>query len=151
MALLIRIQARSELREMFIVEDKDRAAMASSNSFRLPLKAMAIYEAHAQELLRRLLVLCHITSGQSLREPELLSLTSCNTVRPRHILIWQKLVMIHAQYHKGQEQSGLYKDDIKFLPRAVGDLRLVYNLPKKRALHCYFAATASPVKLSPTL
>ena len=34
---------------------------------------MAIYEARAQDFLKRALVLCHITPGLPLREPELLS------------------------------------------------------------------------------
>ena len=34
--------------------------------------------------------------------------------------------MIYTQYHKGQQQSGAYKDNIRFLPRAIGDLLLSY-------------------------
>jgi hypothetical protein len=34
--------------------------------------------------------------------------------------------MIYTQYHKGQQQSGAYKDNIRFLPKAVGDLLLSY-------------------------
>lgn len=126
MALLRRIHASPELSAMFVVKAVDGTAGRSGSSARLSPKAMAIYEAHAQELLRRLLLLCHITSGQPLREPELLSVTYYNTARPRHLFIWQKLVMIHTQYHKGQEQSGRYKDNIRFLPRAVGNLLLDY-------------------------
>jgi hypothetical protein len=34
--------------------------------------------------------------------------------------------MIYTQYHKGQEQSGAYRDNIRFLPRAIGDPLLDY-------------------------
>ena len=68
---------------------------------------MAIYEAHAQDFLKRALVLGHIPPGPPLREPELLSVTWRNTARQRHVLIWEKLVMIYTQYHKGQQQSGV--------------------------------------------
>ncbi|PVH71627.1 hypothetical protein DL98DRAFT_357153, partial [Cadophora sp. DSE1049] len=34
--------------------------------------------------------------------------------------------MIYVQYHKGQQQSGAYKDNIRFLPKAIGDLLLPY-------------------------
>jgi hypothetical protein len=34
--------------------------------------------------------------------------------------------MIYTQYHKGQQQSGAYKDNIRFLPKVIGDLLLVY-------------------------
>jgi hypothetical protein len=34
--------------------------------------------------------------------------------------------MIYTQYHKGQQQSGAYKDNIRFLPKAIGDLLLAY-------------------------
>ncbi|KFZ22843.1 hypothetical protein V502_02678, partial [Pseudogymnoascus sp. VKM F-4520 (FW-2644)] len=92
----------------------------------LSVKAMAIYEATAQEFLKRLLVLKHIPPGPPLREPELLSVTWRNTARQRHLFLWEKLVMIYTQYHKGQQQSGVYKDNIRFLPKAIGDLLLDY-------------------------
>lgn len=34
--------------------------------------------------------------------------------------------MLHTQYHKGQQQTGAYKDNIRFLPKAIGDLLLDY-------------------------
>ncbi|KAL5324770.1 hypothetical protein ACEPPN_005888 [Leptodophora sp. 'Broadleaf-Isolate-01'] len=49
-----------------------------------------------------------------------------NNARQRHLLIWEKLVMIYTQYHKGQQQSGAYKDNIRFIPKAIGDLLLPY-------------------------
>ena len=35
-------------------------------------------------------------------------------------------MLIHTQYHKGQQQSGAYKENIRFLPRPVGHLLLDY-------------------------
>ena len=34
--------------------------------------------------------------------------------------------MIYTQYHKGQQQSGAYKDNIRFLLKAIGNLLLSY-------------------------
>ncbi|KFZ24599.1 hypothetical protein V502_00924 [Pseudogymnoascus sp. VKM F-4520 (FW-2644)] len=42
------------------------------------------------------------------------------------MLMWEKLVMLYVQYYKGQQQSGVYKDNIRFLPKAIGDLLLMY-------------------------
>jgi len=119
LALFRRIQGNAQLRAMFLTT-------AGDGSMVLCPKAMAIYEAHAQEFLRRVLVLFHIPPGPPLREPELLSVMWRNNARQRHLLIWQKLVMIYTQYHKGQQQSGAYKDNIRFLPKAIGDLLLSY-------------------------
>lgn len=66
-ALFHCIQENAELRAMFLIE-------ADDGSMVLSIKAMAIYEATAQEFLKRLLVLKHIPPGPLLREPELLSL-----------------------------------------------------------------------------
>jgi hypothetical protein len=66
LALFRRIQGNAELRAMFLTKAKD-------GSMALCPHAMAIYEAHAQEFLKRALVLCHISTGPPLREPELLS------------------------------------------------------------------------------
>ena len=119
LALFRRIQGNAELRAMFLTKAKD-------GSLVLCPKAMDIYEAHAQEFLKRALVLFHIPPGPPLREPELLSVMWRNNARQRHLLIWEKLVMIYTQYHKGQQQSGAYKDNIRFLPKAIGDLLLSY-------------------------
>ncbi|WKT53608.1 Helicase superfamily 1/2, ATP-binding domain [Fusarium oxysporum f. sp. vasinfectum] len=88
---------------------------------------MAIYKAHVQEFLRRMLTLIQILPGPPLRSPELLSIIYINTgPRRRSVLIWEKLVMIHVRYHKSQERTGAEKDNIRFLPPAVGDLLLTY-------------------------
>jgi hypothetical protein len=41
-------------------------------------------------------------------------------------MIWEKLLMIYTQYHEGQQQSGVYKDNIRFIPKAIGDLVLLH-------------------------
>jgi hypothetical protein len=119
LALFRRIQQATALRAMFFTQGPD-------GRFTLDRKAIDIYEAQAQEFLKRLLVLTHITAGQALREPELLSVTWCDTSRQRHIYLWEKLVMLYTQYHKGQLQTGVYKDNIRFLPKPIGDLLLDY-------------------------
>ena len=119
LALFRRIQSNAQLRAMFLTT-------AADGTTTLCPHAMAIYESHAQEFLKRILVLCHLPPGPPLRVPELLSITWRNTARPRHMFIWEKLVMLYTQYHKGQQQSGPYKDNIRFLPKAIGDLLLQY-------------------------
>jgi DEAD/DEAH box helicase len=102
-----------------LVEDESGAVVFNA-------KAIDIYEAKVQDFLKRLLILCHVTAGQPLREPEFLSILWRNTSRQRHIMIWERLVMIFTQYHKGQQQSGTYKENIRFLPKPIGDLLLQY-------------------------
>ena len=79
-----------------------------------------------EEFLKRLLVLIHIASGQPLRESELFSITWYNTQRRRNAYIKHGLVMLYTTYHKGQQQTGKFKDNIRFLPTAIGDLLLDY-------------------------
>ena len=80
LALFRRIQGNTELRAIFLIKGKD-------GSMVLCPKAMEIYEAHAQEFLKRALVLCHIPPGPPLREPELLSVMWRNNARQRYLLI----------------------------------------------------------------
>jgi hypothetical protein len=102
-----------------LVEDESGAVVFNA-------KAIDIYEAKVQDFLKRLLILCHVTAGQPLRKPEFLSILWRNTSRQRHIMIWERLVMIFTQYHKGQQQSGTYKENIRFLLKPIGDLLLQY-------------------------
>ena len=101
-------------------------ARESSAALQWRTKALAHYEAVVCEFLKRLIVLIHVTAGQPLREPELLSLTWFNTQKRRAITIKHGRVMLHTTYHKGQQQTGTFKDNIRFLPAAVGDLLLEY-------------------------
>ena len=52
---------------MFLVEGLDGTIVFNS-------RAIDVYEAKVQDFLKRILVLCHITAGQPLREPEVLSI-----------------------------------------------------------------------------
>ncbi|KAK2684623.1 hypothetical protein QWA68_017018, partial [Fusarium oxysporum] len=130
--LLRQIEGRASLRRVFIRPDqrglrKSGGGGGSGGRTCLCPKAMAIYEAHVQEFLRRMLTLIQVLPGPPLRSPELLSITYINTgPRRRSVLIWEKLVMIHVRYHKSQERTGAEKDNIRFLPPAVGDLLLTY-------------------------
>lgn len=71
-------------------------------------------------------MLIHMGAGQPLRESELFSVTWCNTQRRRNVYLKHGLVMLYTTYHKGQQQTGKFKDNIRFLPPAVGDLLLDY-------------------------
>ena len=74
------IQRSLELRELFFRN-------SASGAVTFNPKAVDLYEARAQDFLKRMLVLVHITAGQPLREPEILSVAWCNTSRQRHIMI----------------------------------------------------------------
>lgn len=50
-------------------------------------KAIALYEASADEFLKSLAVLVHMSSGQPLREPEFLSMTWKNTEKRRSVVL----------------------------------------------------------------
>ena len=65
LALFQWIQGNAKLWAMFLTKGKDKSMV-------LCLKAMAIYESHTQEFLKRVLVLYHISPGSLLRELELL-------------------------------------------------------------------------------
>jgi hypothetical protein len=132
-ALLRQIEGRAALRRAFIRSDhhqsqsQGRGQDNSGDETRLCPKAMAIYEAHVQEFLKRMLTLIQVPAGPPLRSPELLSITYANTgIRRRSVLIWEKMVLIHVHYHKSQERTGTECDNIRFLPPAVGSLLLTY-------------------------
>ncbi len=118
-ALLGAIQASKPLRDSFLDTTSDGAKTWRQ-------KAIDQYEAVAEEFLKRLLVLIHMASGQPLRESELFSVTWQNTQRRRSAYVKHGLVMLHTTYHKGQQQMGRFKDNIRFLPAAIGNLLLDY-------------------------
>jgi len=89
-------------------------------------KAIEQYEAVADEFLKRWVVPAHMGAGQPLRESELFSITWRNTQRRRSLYLKHGLAMLHTTYHKGQQQTGKFKDNIRFLPAALGDLLLDY-------------------------
>jgi hypothetical protein len=56
--------------------------------------------------------------------------------------------MLHTTYHKSQQQTGKFKDNIRFLPAALGDLLLdylVYVIP----LHQVFLRQSAPHAIMP--
>lgn len=67
-ALLQQIQGSAEFRAIFLTDKEHENKIFSS-------QAIAIYETHAQDFLKRLLIFCHIAPGPLLRAPELLSVT----------------------------------------------------------------------------
>jgi hypothetical protein len=65
---------------MFLTKAKDRNIV-------LYPRAIAIYKAHTQDFLKRVLVLCYIPPGLLLREPELLLVIWRNNIQQRYLLI----------------------------------------------------------------
>ncbi|RKK86034.1 hypothetical protein BFJ68_g17172 [Fusarium oxysporum] len=126
-ALLRRIEGKAALGRVFVRPDHHLSQHHDGGEIRLCPKAMAIYEAHVQEFLKRMLTLIQVPAGPPLRSPELLTITYANTgVRRRSVLMWEKMVLIHVRYHKSQERTGTERDNIRFLPPAVGSLLLTY-------------------------
>ena len=132
-ALLRAIATSPTLCRLFLTDD-DQA----STGLTWRDAAVASYEGSVQEFLKRLCTLVHISGGQPLRENEFFSMTWRNTQRQRSITIRHEKVMVHTTYHKGQQQTGAYKDNIRFLAHPVGDLLLdyiVYVLPLRQVFH----------------
>ena len=123
-ALLTAIKASKPLRDSFLDTADD-----GTKTWRQ--KAIDQYAAVVGEFLKRLLVLIHTASGQPLRESELFSITWYNTQRRRNAYIKHGLVMLYTTYHKGQQQTGKFKDNIRFLPTAIGSL-LTWVIPPRQ-------------------
>lgn len=85
--------------------------------------AMDLYECQVQQFLQCLFVLVQL-AGPPLRGPESMSITWRNTAKPRGIYLKHGRVMLYTTYHKGQAQWGSVKDNVRFLPTAVGNLLL---------------------------
>ncbi|KAJ9618039.1 hypothetical protein H2203_009313 [Taxawa tesnikishii (nom. ined.)] len=120
-ALLAAVERSEQLCRLFLQQDR-----RSASGFVWRDSALAGYEATVQEFLKRLCVLVHISGGQPIRESEFFSMTWRNTQRRRSITLRHDRVMIHVKYHKGQQQTGRYKENIRFLANPVGDLLLDY-------------------------
>ena len=145
-ALLVNIKQSEQLCRIFLVENSQ-----SSVGWAWRESAMAGYEATVQELLKRLSVLIHISGGQPVRESEFFSMTYRNTQRRRSIIIRLDRIMVHVQYHKGQQQTGNYKDNVRFLAHPVAELLLnyiVYVLPLRER---FLRQTSPGSLLSPYL
>ncbi|KAM0710533.1 hypothetical protein Q7P35_002203 [Cladosporium inversicolor] len=145
-ALLVNIKQSEQLCRIFLVENSQ-----SSGGWAWRESAMAGHEATVQEFLKRLSVLIHISGGQPVRESEFFSMTYRNTQRRRSVIVRFDRVMLHVQYHKGQQQTGHYKENVRFLANPIAELRLdyiVYVLPLRER----FLRQASPkALLSPYL
>ena len=145
-SLLTAIQNSKPLRDAFL---DDTPTTDGTRGWRE--RAIARYEAVADEFLKRLLVLIHMASGQPLRESELFSLMWRNTQRRRNIYLKHGLVMLHTTYHKGQQQTGKFKDNIRFLPSPIGDLLLDYLVIVLPLRQVFLRATVPRAVLSPYL
>jgi hypothetical protein len=90
--------------------------------------AVAGYTARVTQFLRRLLLLCHITSGQPARGTEILSLRHSNTEQGHHrsIFLEDGLVGTVTAYHKGYSISGSTKIIHRYLPNEVGEMLIYY-------------------------
>jgi hypothetical protein len=78
-------------------------------------------------------------------------MTYRNTQRRRSIVIRFDRVMVHVQYHKGQQQIGNYKDNVRFLAQPIAELLLdyiVYVLPLRER---FLRQTSPGSLLSPYL
>ncbi|KAI7721980.1 hypothetical protein KC353_g906 [Hortaea werneckii] len=120
-ALIKAIERSEQLCRIFLVKNSQ-----SPGGWAWRESAMASYEATVQEFLKRLSVLIHINGGQPVRESEFFSMTYRNTQRRRSIIIRFERVMVHVQYHKGQQQTGSYKENVRFLANPIGELLLDY-------------------------
>jgi hypothetical protein len=145
-ALTKAIEQSEQLCRIFLVEKSQ-----SSGGWAWRESAMVGYEATVQEFLKRLCVLIHISGGQPVRESEFFSMTYRNTQRRRSIIVRFDRVMVHVQYHKGQQQTGNYKENVRFLANPIAELLLdyiVYVLPLRER----FLQQSSPkALLSPYL
>ncbi|RKO98404.1 hypothetical protein CXG81DRAFT_976, partial [Caulochytrium protostelioides] len=85
------------------------------------------YEDQVMSFLHTLMVLVHLTGGQPLREPELLSCTVYHGATLRRSLFCHTgRVMLATTYHKSQQLTGEPIRSYRFLHPRVGSLILQY-------------------------
>jgi superfamily II DNA helicase RecQ len=91
-------------------------------------KAAKAFGRLADDIRGRLLVLCHMVSGQPGRSTEMLGPRMFNTRQGgiRNIFIYQKMVCLVVGYHKRYQASNKLKMIFRFLPREVGELVVWY-------------------------
>ena len=85
-----------------------------------------------------------------MRESEFFEMTWRNTQRRRSITVRHDRVMVHVKFHKGQQQTGRYKENVRFLAHPVGELLLdylVYVMPLRQT----FLRQNSPKALLPAI
>jgi hypothetical protein len=68
----------------------------------------------------------HVSGRQPVRESEFFEMTWRNTQRRQSITICHDRVMIHVKFYKGQQQTGRYKENVRFLAHPVRELLLDY-------------------------
>ncbi len=102
---------------------------------------MRHYLGRVTALVRKLMVLIHMTSGLPAHGPELLAVRWCNTEMLRNIFICEGYVMLLVEYHKLEWRVDA-RAVARFLPPAAGNLVvkfIVLVLPfarlLRRALH----------------
>ena len=145
-ALLSAIDRSEQLSHVFLSVDT-----RAPNGFVWRETALAGYEATVQQFLQRLCVLMHVSGGQPVRESEFFEMTWRNTQRRRSITIRHDRVMVHVKFHKGQQQTGRYKENVRFLAHPVGELLLdylVYVMPLRQT---FLRQNSPKVLLSPFL
>jgi hypothetical protein len=91
-------------------------------------KAVESYLQLREEFLRQLLLLVHVTGGQSARGTELLTLQWRNTANGirRNIFIEDGLVSFVTAYHKGYSVTGSTKIIHRYTPPEVSELMVYY-------------------------
>lgn len=144
--LLTAIEASDHLCHLFLTRNS-----GSSIGYVWKESAVASYEATVQELLKRLCVLIHISGGQPVRESEFFEMTWRNTQRRRSITICHDRVMIHVKYHKGQQQTGRFKENIRFLAHPIGELLLDYIVYVLLLRQVFLRQQSAKALLSPFL
>jgi hypothetical protein len=105
----------------------------------------------ADEFLKRLLVLIYMGFGQPLRESKLFSVTWHNSQRRRNVYFKHGLVMLHTTYYKGQQQTGKFKDNIRFLLAPFRELLLDYLIVIIPLRQVFFRQFAPHAVISPYL
>ena len=86
-------------------------------------EALASYEAHIDSFLTDLALAIHISAGGPLRGTELLTATwQTPTDGIRSFRIVDGRVIMHTQYHKGMNQTGMMKHNIRYLTEDLGNL-----------------------------
>ena len=91
---------------------------------RFSVNTVRRYFGFVNDFKEKLAICVHITSGQPLRGPELLSIRHRNSAAGRHrnVFIEDGLVAFITRYHKGFSASGDAKVIHRYVPREVGEL-----------------------------
>ncbi|MGH3848179.1 MAG: DEAD/DEAH box helicase, partial [Pseudonocardiaceae bacterium] len=113
-----RMRAERPLQQLFI----------QASEGRLSIDGIDRFLGFVADFKEKLAVICHITSGQPARGPELLSIRHRNTAAggQRNVFIEDGLVALVTRYHKGFYASGDAKVIHRYVPRAVGELIVWY-------------------------